>query len=96
MYFPFSTSSLISPTFANSSVNEFRPSNTEVGPYLLASNSLQADGEYANGKHDIFSYFLQENRLCHLMHIISLGDNLHEMSAYFLVKIRKIFQNDVC
>ena len=61
---------------------------------------------------DIFLIFFPENRIWHSMQIVSLGDNLHELSypvwiwhfiqiaqiviSCFLRKIRKIFQNVVC
>ena len=40
--------------------------------------------------------FSPGNRLWHFLQTVSLGDNLHEMSVYFLGKVRKIFQNVVC
>ena len=71
-----------------------------IGTWALTM--LWADS--ADDKLAIFFLFFQENRIWHFMRIVSLGDNLHEVSdlrrqfawsvrSYFLVKIRKIFQN---
>ena len=39
---------------------------------------------------EIFYLFLPENRIRHFMQIVSIGDNLHEMSyPFFLEKNRK-------
>ena len=49
--------------------------------------------------------FFPENRIYHIMQIVSLGDNLlslgdnlHELlnPIFWKKKIRKIFQNDIC
>ena len=40
-----------------------------------------------------FSYFFPENRFCSFMQIVSLGDNLHEMSRLFSEKNQKNLTN---
>ena len=43
-----------------------------------------------------FFVFFPENRIWHFMQIVSIGDNLHEMSKLFSRKNKKkIFQNVV-
>ena len=44
----------------------------------------------------IFSYFFPENRIWHFMQIVTIGDNLHEMSNPVFWEIKKIFQNVIC
>ena len=48
--------------------------------------SLRANS--ADNKLMIFLFFL-ENRIWHFMYFISLGDNLHEMSAEFFAQHAK-------
>ena len=51
----------------------------------------------ANDKELIVFLFFPENKVGHFMHIVSLGDNLHEiLKLIFWGKIRKKFQNVSC
>ena len=48
-------------------------------------------------KIEIGDIFFLENRICYFMQIVSIGDNLHEMSNPVLwEKSEKIFQNVIC
>ena len=60
--------------------------------YVLIFNlyhSLLANS--ADGKLVIFFLLFTENRIRHFMQIVVTGDNLHEMSNPFFLKLRKYF-----
>ena len=51
----------------------------------------------ADDKLMMFFLFFLENRIRHFMQIVSIGDNLHEVSnPIFYEKEEKIFQNVIC
>ena len=54
-------------------------------------------GKFSSQKTDDIFLFFQENRIRHFMQIVSIGDNLHEMSKpVFWGKKEEIFQNVIC
>ena len=62
----------------------------KIGPDILTFTTFLAIS--ADDKLRIFFLFLPENRIWHFMQIVSIGDNLHEMSKpVFLENWKKYF-----